>query len=53
MDISTAISPGNNNVFIPFEETITKSLSANTKKASDMTMADRIRLSYTYSTSQC
>jgi hypothetical protein len=42
MDISTAISPGNNNVFIPFEETITKSLSANTKKASDMTMADRI-----------
>jgi hypothetical protein len=40
MDISTAISPGTNNVFIPYEEAITQSLA--TKKASDMTMADRI-----------
>jgi hypothetical protein len=40
MDISTAISPGNNNVFIPFEEAIIQSLAA--KKSSDMTIADRI-----------
>lgn len=40
IDISTAISPGSNNVFIPFEEAITQSLSR--EKSSDMTMADRI-----------
>jgi hypothetical protein len=40
MDISTATSPGSNNVFIPFEEAIVQSLA--TKKSSDMTTADRI-----------
>ena len=40
MDISTAISPGSNNVFIPFDEAIIQSLA--TKKLSDMTTADRI-----------
>jgi len=40
MDISTATSSGNNNISIPFEESITKSLA--TKKSYDMTAADRI-----------
>ena len=40
MDISTATSPGSNNVFIPFDEAIYQSLT--TKKSSDMTTADRI-----------
>ena len=40
LDISTAVTPGRNNVFIPFEKAIRE--SAVTKKASDMTVADRI-----------
>jgi hypothetical protein len=40
MDISHSITPGHNNVFIPFEAAIRDSVA--TKKSSDMTIADRI-----------
>ena len=40
LDISTAVKPGKSNVFIPFEQSVKKSLTS--KRASDMTIADRI-----------
>jgi len=40
LHVSTAIRPGKSNVFIPFEQSVKKSLTS--KKASDMTIADRI-----------
>jgi hypothetical protein len=40
LHVSTVVSPGKSNVFIPFEQSVKKSLTS--KKASDMTIADRI-----------
>jgi hypothetical protein len=40
LDLSGSVAPGKNNVFIPFEKAIRD--AAITKKASDMTVADRI-----------
>jgi hypothetical protein len=40
IDISTSTEPGNNNVFIPFENAIKESLAK--KRSSDMMIANRI-----------
>ena len=40
LGVSTAVNPGKSNVFIPFQECVKKSLTS--KRASDMTIADRI-----------
>ncbi len=40
LDICSSIEPGKNNIFVPFKDAISSSLSKN--RASDMTLADRI-----------